>query len=152
MNDSTIHSAALQRCHLPMFSSRISLPYIIHWQACSWKNSLGAANVREHLWKAKGLQHSNIMTNIQTSVTLTLFHFLCQAVAGAQLRKSLDVSLSWPLGANTREVFLFSPYYYWAFYKNNAPCLHVRIQKDNTDKNKQWKLWNFTSVGTFSTC
>lgn len=152
MNDNTIHLAALQRCHLPMFSSHISLPYIIRSQARSWKNNLGAANVIEPLWKAEGIQHSNIMTNIQISVTLPLSHFLCQVVARAQLSKSLDVSLSWPLGANTHKVFLFSPYYYWTFYKTNAPCLHVRIQKDNTDKNKQWKLWNFTSIWRLSTC
>lgn len=34
----------------------------------------------------------------------------------------------------------------------NAPCLHIRIQWDNIDKNRQWTLWNFTTVWRFSTC
>lgn len=33
-----------------------------------------------------------------------------------------------------------------------STCLHVRVQLYNTDKNKQWKLWNFATLRKFSTC
>lgn len=135
VKDGTMCSAALQQSHLPMLCSRISLSYIIHWQARSRRKSRGATKARERIWEAEGLQHKGTMAAVQRSVTLTLLHFFCQAAA--QLSKSLDLSLSWPLRDNTKCSCSLPTKYHWAFYKNSTSCLHIRIQWDNIDRNNE---------------
>lgn len=140
VNDKAICSAALQQCHLPMFSLTYILALCYYWQAWQLKKQPRCSKCKRipvRSWRAPRQQHIN---NHQGPVTLTLVHVFCQEGAAAQLSKSSGVSLSWPLGANTYRETLSLPGRSYA--RNSAPCLHIRTKLYNIDKNRQWKLWN----------
>lgn len=139
VNDKTICSAALQQCHLPMFSLTYIFALRYYWQAWQLKKQPRCSKCKRTpvgRWRAPRQQHNR---NHQGPVTLTLLHVFCQEGAAAQLSKSSGVSLSWPFGTNTERPCSLPGRYY---ARNNTPCLHVRTKLYNINKNRQWKLWN----------
>ena len=158
VNDSTIHSAALQQCHLPIFSSHISLSHIIHWQACSWRNKPRCSKCKRtslRSWRATTQLHHGSRSKICYTHSSA---FLLPSRSRSTIKQIFGCVLVIATWSQHTQSVLILPLLLITELstpqkkKKNAPCLQVRIQCNDIDKNKQWKFWNFTTIWRFSTC